>query len=64
MFADVEKGLCNLSSPSFIYWDTCHVFLEAVMSKLFLSEGEKPDVKEGISLLKQVLAYEVQVSRT
>ncbi|BFZ07212.1 hypothetical protein BsWGS_10251 [Bradybaena similaris] len=58
--ADVDKGICILSSPSFIYWDTCSVFLEAVMSKLFLSEAEKPDVQEGISLLKQVLAYEVQ----
>ncbi|CAG5130696.1 unnamed protein product [Candidula unifasciata] len=57
---DMDRGICNLSSPSFIYWDACSVFLEAVMSKLFQAEGEKPDVQEGIDLLKQVLAYEMQ----
>lgn len=37
------------------------MFLEAVMSKLFVAEEEKPDMQEGIDLLQQVLAYEMQV---
>ncbi|XP_059154978.1 exportin-5-like isoform X2 [Physella acuta] len=58
--AGADKGICNLSSPSFISWDACSVFLEAVMSKLFLGEGEKPNVQEGIDLLHRVLEYQMQ----
>nr|QOW64975.1 hypothetical protein [Lymnaea stagnalis] len=58
--ADADRGICNLSSPSFIAWDACSVFLEAVMSKLFLSDGDKPNVHEGIDLLHRVLAYQMQ----
>ncbi|XP_005099250.1 exportin-5 [Aplysia californica] len=58
--ADSDKGICNLSSPSFIAWDACSVFLEAVMSKVFLADAEMPKVEEGIDLLHSVLSYEMQ----
>ncbi|GFN82344.1 cilia- and flagella-associated protein 36-like, partial [Plakobranchus ocellatus] len=57
---NVEKGICNLSSPSFIAWDACSVFLEAVMSKVFLADGEQPNIQEGIDLLYKTLDYEMQ----
>ncbi|XP_055878617.1 exportin-5-like isoform X2 [Biomphalaria glabrata] len=58
--ADADRGICNLSSPSFISWDACSVFLEAVMSKLFVGDGDKSFVQEGIDLLHKALAYQMQ----
>ncbi|RUS77141.1 hypothetical protein EGW08_015097 [Elysia chlorotica] len=57
---NIEKGICNLSSPSFITWDACSVFLEAVMSKVFLADGEQPSIQEGTDLLYKTLDYEMQ----
>ncbi|KAH9505183.1 Exportin-5 [Bulinus truncatus] len=59
--ADADRGFCNLSSPSFISWDACSVFLEAVMSKLFVGDSDKSFVQEGIDLLHRALAYQMQV---
>ncbi|GFS26626.1 exportin-5 [Elysia marginata] len=58
--ADVEKGICNLSSPSFIAWDACSVFLEAVMSKVFLADWEQSSIQAGVNLLYKTLDYEQQ----
>ncbi|ESO90188.1 hypothetical protein LOTGIDRAFT_192362 [Lottia gigantea] len=58
--AGVDKGICNLSSPSFLEWDALSVFLESVMLRLMASTNAKPETTEGIELLEQVLAYETQ----
>ncbi|KAK6181164.1 hypothetical protein SNE40_009086 [Patella caerulea] len=56
----VEKGICNLSSPSFLEWDALGVFLESVMLRLMASTNDKPDTTEGIELLQRVLVYQTQ----
>ncbi|KAH9505184.1 Exportin-5 [Bulinus truncatus] len=61
--ADADRGFCNLSSPSFISWDACSVFLEAVMSKLFVGDSDKSFVQEGIDLLHRALAYQMQINK-
>ena len=55
-------GVCDQNSPSFIAWDSCSFFLDAVMSKLFIADAEMPNIQDGVQLLHKVLAYETQVA--
>ena len=57
-----DSGHCNLSSPGFIEFDAMTVMLESVMSRLESSDKPKPDLSQGINLLKAVLDYQSQVS--
>ena len=63
MFPELEEsqGYCNLSSPSFIEWEALSAYLEAVMSKLRLTDENDSETGQGIILLKAVLKYETQV---
>ncbi|XP_046567749.1 LOW QUALITY PROTEIN: exportin-5-like [Haliotis rubra] len=55
-----DKSYCTFSSPSFLEWDALTVFLESVMSRLFISQKPKPEVQEGIDMLQRVLDYQTQ----
>ncbi|KAH3845887.1 hypothetical protein DPMN_088177 [Dreissena polymorpha] len=55
---DPSAANCNLSSPSFLEWDSLTMFVEGVMSRLSLDDENQ--VHEGVDLLNLVLAFETQ----
>ena len=60
--AGCESGHCNLTSPSFLEWDALTVILEGVMQRVTQTDQFAPPVDEGLQLLRDVLAYNTQVS--
>ena len=59
--ADPDRDHCNLSSPSFLEWDSLTVFLESVMSRLMKSGASQSVITDGIQLLEATLAHETSV---
>ncbi|KAJ8309385.1 LOW QUALITY PROTEIN: hypothetical protein KUTeg_014259 [Tegillarca granosa] len=55
-----ENGNCKLTSPSFLEWDAMTVCLECVMARAMQSSGPLPDLKDGITLLQNVLSFQTE----